>query len=106
MSTHLMLPRVLVIDDLLGRVHPERPNRERANLCGQYLLEDISGDQSGRQSKAKIINPLAQAYFYRGQQPSCSVVGDRVENDMPGILDTIQKGWANRKPEEPPWSLI
>ena len=106
MSSQGLLPRILIIDDLLGRTHPDRPNRERANLCGQYLLEDITRDQEGKGPTVRIVEPIAQACFYRGQQPACSVVGDRVENDMAGILDRTRDGWVTRKPEEIPWSLL
>ena len=100
------LPRILVIDDLLGRTHPDKANRERANLCGQYLLEDVTGDQHKNPPTLKINSPLALATFCRGQMPACSTVGDQVENSMDVVLATIRQGWSGRKPGDPPWSIV
>ena len=72
------LSRVLIIDDLFGRSHPDRPNAERASLCGQYLLDDITGDQTAFGTRfgtrLRVKRPLAQAFFCPGQQPKCSVI--------------------------------
>lgn len=98
-------PRILVIDDLFGRSHRDRPNEERANLCGQYLLEDVSEGSRGDQQRI-IVKPAAQAVFHRGQTPACAEVGDVVENDLPGILNVIRKGWSERPAGTPPWAMI
>lgn len=100
------LPRILVIDDLLGRTLPDRPNRERINLCGQYLLEDVTGDQRGATGSLKINAPIARAFFCRGQTPACALVGDNVENDMNVVVSAIRQGWSGRRPRELPWSLV
>lgn len=102
MNAPAILPRILVIDDLFGRTHPDRRNEERASLCGLYLLQDISGDQDDKRGIQKLKRPLAQAYFYRGQSPVCSTEGDTVENDLDGALKLIADGWT--KP--PYWSLV
>jgi len=47
-------PRILVIDDLSGRTLPDRRNEDRANLCGQYLLEDMTGDEADKESEQRI----------------------------------------------------
>lgn len=96
-------PRILIIDDLFGRTHKDRRNREREGLCGLYLLQDITGDEEGKgTSTLKIKKPVAQAVFYRGQKPVCSSVGDTIENDLEGTLKVIADGW--NKP--PYWSLV
>ena len=96
------IPRILIIDDLFGRTHKNRRNEERSNLCGQYLLEDITGDEIGKGTHQKIKRPIAQAIFYRGQRPVNSSEGDIVENDLEGVIDIIAAGW--NKP--PYWSLV
>ncbi|HEX8424220.1 MAG TPA: sigma 54-interacting transcriptional regulator [Pyrinomonadaceae bacterium] len=99
-----IVPRLLIIDDLFGRTHPDRRNEERANLCGQYLLEDVTGDEVGKGLSQKIKEPIAQAVFFRGQRPTCSSVGDTVENDLESTLRVIRSGWE--KAGELRWSLV
>lgn len=97
------IPRILIIDDLFGRTHKDRRNRDRESLCGLYLLKDVTGDEEGKGAATlKIKQPVAQAVFYRGQKPVCSSVGDTVENDLEGTLKVISEGWT--KP--PYWSLV
>ncbi len=100
------IPRILIIDDLFGRTHPDRRNRERANLCGQYLIEDVTGDEVGKGTPQKIKKPLAQVAFYRGQTPTCSTVGDTVENDLEGALQLIRDGWLEWQPNNPRWAMV
>jgi DNA-binding NtrC family response regulator len=97
MSNSYMLPRILVIDDLFGRTHPNTRNEERANLCGQYLLEDVTGDEVNKGGTQKIKHPIAQVVFYRGQRPICSTIGDVVENDLEGVLQFIRSGWIEQQ---------
>ena len=48
-----VLPRILIIDDLLGRTHSDRRNEERANFCGhpsgllvgEYKEQQMVGDR-------------------------------------------------------------
>jgi DNA-binding NtrC family response regulator len=101
-----VLPRILVVDDLLGRTHRDRRNEERANFCGQYLIEDVTGDQVGRESAQKIKRPMAQAVFCRGQQPSCSAVGGLVQNDLAGTLAVIRDGWLHPGSRKPRWAML
>lgn len=100
------LPRLLIVDDLFGRTHPHRRNEERANLCGQYLLEDVTGDELGKGHSQKIKDPTAQVVFFRGQRPTCSIVGDMVENDLEATLRIIRSGWDEVAPGRPRWSLV
>lgn len=87
------LPRLLIVDDLFGRTHPDRRNEERANLCGQYLLKDVTGDELHFGSSQTIKAPLAEVVFFRGQTPVQSIVGDVVENDIEATLRVIRNGW-------------
>lgn len=98
-----MKPRILVIDDLLGRQLPAGRNPQRMAFCAAFLLEDVTGDH---QVDARIPDPVAQAYFCRGQKPVCSAAGDVVENDLKGIIEIVQKGWSKREPGQPPWCLV
>src|SRR5215203_2113474 len=100
------LPRLLIVDDLFGRTHPDRRNEERANLCGQYLLEDVTGDELDKGSSQKIKGPIAQVVFFRGQTPVSSVVGDVVENNLEATLQVIRNGWDQTVPNNRRWSLI
>src|ERR1044071_2712056 len=100
------IPRILIIDDLFGRTHADHRNEERANLCGQYLIEDVTGDEIGKGQIQRIKKPIAQAVFCRGQKPRCSTVGDYVENDIEGTLEIIQDGWEEWRPERPRWAMV
>jgi DNA-binding NtrC family response regulator len=106
MSDMNSIPRILIIDDLFGRVHQDRRNHERASLCGQYLIEDVTGDEIGKGSPLKVKSPIAQAVFYRGQKPICSTIGDYVENDLESTLKVIREGWFNLQPETPCWAMV
>lgn len=102
------LPRLLIIDDLFGRTHENRRNEERANLCGQLLIEDVTGDEShlGR-AAPRIKTPVAQAVFLRGQNPARSHIGDTVENDLEGTMQFIQTGWDHAAVNgQPRWALV
>src|SRR5258706_699655 len=100
------LPLLLIIDDLFGRTHLDRRNEERANLCGQYLIEDVTGDEAGKGPVQRIKNPVAQAVFSRGQKPSCSTVGSHVENDLESTLKVIQDGWEEWRDERSRWAMV
>jgi len=96
----------LIIDDLFGRTHGDRRNEERANLCGQYLLLDVTGDERERGEPQKIVEPTAEAVFYRGQRPLASVEGDTVENDLSGVLEVVRRGWSEVPPGQPRWAMV
>src|SRR5436309_1923203 len=104
MKLNQTLPRILVIDDLFGRTLLDRRNEDRANLCGQFLLQDITGDETDKGPGQRIRNPIAEAVFCRGQKPSTSGLGDTVENDPLGILEAIQESWSYY--DRPNWSLV
>lgn len=106
MTTVVGLPRLLIIDDLFGRTQLNRRNEERANLCGQYLVEDITGDDVDKGTVPRVKRPIAQAFFCRGQTPKCSAVGDVVENDLEGTLRVIQEGWGDELPGPQRWALV
>lgn len=99
-------PKILIIDDLFGRTHSDRRNEERANLCGQYLIEDITEDEIGKGSGQRVKHPVAQAVFHRGQTPSCSTEGDLVENDLEGTLRVVEEGWIGYRTDSTRWALI
>jgi DNA-binding NtrC family response regulator len=98
------LPRLLIVDDLFGRRVQGQRNDERSNLCGQFLLEDVTGDERDYGGGQRIRTPVAEAVFYRGQQPASSAIGDTVENDLEGTLQFVKRGWEatdNRR-----WSMV
>jgi DNA-binding NtrC family response regulator len=99
------LPRILVIDDLFGRRLASRPNPERASLCAQYLLVDVTGDEAAFGSSLRIKRPIAEAVFCRGQSPINAAVGDVVENDLPGTIELVREGWFGES-DVTPWSLV
>src|SRR5262249_18057748 len=76
-------------------------NEERANLCGQYLFEDVTGDQAGKGTPQKIKNPIAQVVFHRAQRPTCAALGDVVENDLEDALRVVRAGWGPRRGDRP-----
>lgn len=101
------LPRILIIDDLYGRLVSSGVNRDREQLCGRFLLRDVTGDPSGKESRAKVRKPVAEAVFFRGQKPECASVGDCVENDLEGCLRKAREGWNGvQATGKLPWSLV
>jgi len=101
-----VLPRLLIIDDLFGRSLPDRRNEERFNLCGQYLLEDITGDEVGKGSTQRLRAPFAEAVFCRGQIPAAAKIGDTVENSIDTIVEVVRGGWDRRALDSPPWTMV
>lgn len=99
MSTSL--PRILIIDDLFGRQLSDRPNRERINLCGMYGLRDVTGDESVP-AEEEVVNPIAEAVFFRGQRPLSASVGDTVENDLAATMTFVRQGWETTTG----WALV
>lgn len=100
------VPRVLVIDDLYGRTVLDGRNQERASFCGQFLLKDVTGDERERVFGRRIGKPVAEAFFCRGQTPKYASVGDNIENDLPGILETVRSGWRDLPMGKAPWALV
>jgi hypothetical protein len=80
-------PRILIIDDLFGRETVGGYNPDRARLCGQLLLVDVTPGSEESSASSRIKKPLADAVFCRGQRPACATVGDRVENDLDAVVE-------------------
>ncbi|MCK4303285.1 MAG: sigma-54-dependent Fis family transcriptional regulator [Candidatus Eisenbacteria sp.] len=106
MNKGAFIPRILIVDDVFGRTHPYQRNEERANLCGQYLFRDITGDEPEGTRTQTIKQPLAEVVYCRGQNPHCAQIGDTVENDIEGVLRAIHSGWDGRPAGVPPWTLV
>ena len=106
MTGQSTLPHILIIDDLFGGTVSDRANEDRANLCGQFLLQDVTGDEQGRSRGQKIKKPVAQAVFLRGQQPRCASIGDTVENDLTGTIEFIRRRWVEWRQDAPRWSMV
>ncbi len=87
------LPKILVIDDQLGRAYRERFSH-RHDYCVRLGLKDITGDCT----PGYVENPIAEAIFISGQVNKNGVV----ENDLPGTLRRIAEGWE----QSPRWSLV
>jgi DNA-binding NtrC family response regulator len=98
------LPRILIIDDLFGRTLPHSRNEERANLCGQYLLRDLTNDEIGKGPVQLIKKPVAEVIFHRGQTPNCSSIGDTIHNDLPSVIKLVRDGW--RQIGQRTWSMV
>ncbi len=104
MTAKADLPLLLVIDDLFGRGVAAGRNQDRANLCGQFLIEDVTGDEpAGRQ---RIKRPIAQAMFARGQTPQRAAISDLVQNDVDGTLRMIARGWNDAAPGQVRWAMV
>lgn len=97
-----ILPLILIIDDLLGRVVAEGTNDERARFCKMHRLVDVSG-----QSAAEVLGDrmVARAVFVRGQFPVCAQLGDVVENSLQHILETVRSGFGHAGAREQ-WALV
>lgn len=92
-ASPMILPRILVIDDLFGRIQDDGRNPERLDLCGQFLLEDVTSDLRNGHGTQKIKRPVAQAIFCRGQKPASATLGDTVENDLDGTVAFVRRHW-------------
>jgi hypothetical protein len=105
------LPRLLVIDDLFGRNIPDGGNPDRENLCAHFLWQYVTGDVAARVSRQKVLEPMAQTVFFRGQTPIEAKVGNVVENDLDGALAVVRKGWPVTKSKSQAaecnlWSMV
>ncbi|MFC1606841.1 sigma-54-dependent Fis family transcriptional regulator [Candidatus Latescibacterota bacterium] len=98
----MSLPKILVIDDQFGR-QGKGGDRDRKRLCNIFNLLDISDHEKNSSSCEEEF--LAEVTFCRAQTPACSVVGDTVENDLAGCLQSVEKGWCVDSGELP-WSLV
>ncbi|MBE2281842.1 MAG: hypothetical protein IAE77_00110, partial [Prosthecobacter sp.] len=103
----IALPRLLILDDLFGRVGPQDRNADRENLCAHFLWQDATGDAAARASRQKVLKPVAEAVFCRGQTPVESDVGAVVENDLASTLGQVRSGWNEVLAlGEPPWAMV
>ena len=73
----MILPKVLVIDDLFGRGVRGSLNDDRVNLCLAFSLDDQTGDVPTPWAP-KGTGPQATAIFARGQSPAAAELGDMV----------------------------
>jgi DNA-binding NtrC family response regulator len=78
-----MHPRILIIDDVFGRVL-----RSRRNLCKLYGLRDVTGDDS---ESLPISQPESEAVFCSGQREGQGQGG--IENDVSVALAAVRDGW-------------
>ncbi len=102
-----MAPRLLIIDDLFGRNVEGGSNAERDNLCAHFLLRDVSGDAAARATRQRILKPIADAVFFRGQSPLTATVGARIENDLPACLERVRRRCAEAsRCGEVPWTMV
>jgi hypothetical protein len=46
-------PRILIIDDLFGRTHPDRANADRESLCAHLLIRGHH-ERRGRQGEVRL----------------------------------------------------
>lgn len=107
-----MLPHILILDDLFGRVVPGGHNVDRENLCANFLWYDATDDVEAKASRQKVLKPTANAVFFRGQTPVYAGVGDIVENDIEATLEVVRKGWVAQAGSSagvrvaPPWTMM
>lgn len=96
-----VLPKVLVIDDDLGRVLKrskvgtevlENPDREA--FCVRTGLQDVTGDMPAE----KLSNSVAEAIFISG----LSITDGKAEQDVDGTLAKVRYGWEKSRR----WALI
>ncbi len=87
------LPRILIIDDQYGRsLRDGTQNDLRHTWRRTRGLMDVTGDASASSTKPQG-KTIARAVFFSGQTPSPVGIGDKITNDLPGILEAVRKGW-------------
>lgn len=102
-----MLPRILIVDDLFGRNVPSVLNTDRESLCAHFLLQDASGDAAAAASQQKVLKPVADAIFSRGQLPVVADTGSVVKNDLQGTLAKVREGWHGAFAKgKLPWAMV
>lgn len=101
------LPRLLVVDDLFGRILQGGRNPEREDLCARFAWLDASDDAASRASRAVVRHPSAEVVFCRGQRPLTAGVGTTVENDLDAALVRLREGWSQAIFQGgPPWTMV
>lgn len=107
-----MLPHLLILDDLFGRVVPGGHNVDRENLCANFLWQDATGDAESKASRQKVLKPTADAVFFRAQNPARAGIGDIVENDVQATLEVVRRGWVSQANSNvaasgtQPWAML
>jgi DNA-binding NtrC family response regulator len=66
-----------------------------------YGLQDVTVDEADPAEEV-VVNPIAEAVFFRGQRPLCAGVGDTVENDLEATLAFVRRGLD----AGPGWALV
>lgn len=88
----MTLPRVLILDDQFGN-----SIKDRRNLCINFGLKDITGDDS---SPELIDDPIAEGVFCSSQMKEKGVI----INDLQIAMAAIKGGWPHR--DGWVWSMI
>jgi hypothetical protein len=89
----MTLPRLLLIDDVLGW-----SRMLRRDACHSLGLQDEED-----QTQASPASPvMARAVFHPGQR----LDGRRTVNDLPGIIAAVEEGWGPSVAAEQRWALI
>lgn len=88
----MTLPRILVIDDQFGR-----SIKDRRNLCLNFGLVDVTGDDKASE---EIKQPIAEAIFATGQR----IQNDSIVNDADSALMSVKTGWPDQSAKY--WSLV
>lgn len=83
----MRLPKILIIDDELGR-----DEEEKGRFCRNACIKEAGNDNYG------VINPIAEAVFISGQKIQLK----SRENDLESIIKVAIEGWA----KWPRWALI
>lgn len=101
----MSLPRILVIDDVYGRIPLETCNPERDQICRSLGIRDVTDDTATKHTKVTVGKPVAEAVFCRGQ--STVIDGKRVivRNSIDTAIAAVERGW-NVECDETRWALI
>lgn len=91
----MKLPKVLVIDDQLGRGPQDGMNRDREAFCAQIKLRDVTGDGCRSQ---QFEDSAAEVHFLSGQ----IVDKGMATNDIAHTLEAVGKGWNDNGR----WALV
>jgi DNA-binding NtrC family response regulator len=92
---------------MFGRGSIAGPNADRDHLCASFLWSDATGDAAACASRQRVLRPMAEAVFCRGQRPVAAGVGDVVENDAAGAMTAVRAGWAEALAEgRPRWAMV
>jgi DNA-binding NtrC family response regulator len=103
----MMLPKLLVIDDVFGRDLLGERNLERENLCAHFRWRDATSDRAARENRLTVLQPIADVVFHRGQAPLATRVNDCVTNDLSAVCAIVQAGWTDAiAGGVVPWAMV